>query len=272
MKPYRSALCRPAAFVALAVALLVAGCASVNHLREAQAAFSEASALHNQLQLATQWEAGPEAVVTNGGAEQALQMQVLYGSALQSLRQLDADRKQLESDGLWGVACTLKALTQWRLGLYNEAVATARQARSEGAKLLPRDDALLTALPGLVHNSEALILVKTGTARRLTDQEFDTARQLLAAPGDGALTILEAARTRPGIDAQLDSYFLQAKLAAHVNLADLHLRRPDRPRPDSEVAAAKADLATFLLQVDAAGLPDTTRAKIADTWRSTLAF
>lgn len=272
MKPFRSALRPPAVVAAVVLALFLSGCASVNHLRDAQAAFSEASSLHNQLQLTTQWEAGPEAVVTNGAAEQTLQMQVLYGSALHSLRQLDGDRKQLEADGLWGVACTLKSLTQWRLGLYNEAVATARQARTEGAKLLPRDDALLTALPALVRNSEAFVLVKTGTARRLTDAEFASARRLLADPTDGALAILESARGRPGIDPQLDAYLLQAKLAAHVNLADLHLRRPDQPRPENEVATAKADLAAFLQQLNTTGLPDATRSNIVDTWRRTQAF
>ena len=80
-----------------------------------------------------------------------------YASALLSLEKLanNQDETRLRKDGLWGSALTLKALSQWRLGQYDQAIATAQLAKqSAGDQTYPRDLALITALPGLVFRTK----------------------------------------------------------------------------------------------------------------------
>lgn len=75
-------------------------------------------------------------------------------SASTKLERADIDR--LEEDGLRGNALTLRALAQWRLGLYDKARATADEGRrTAGRQIHPRDAALLAALPGLIKNDQA---------------------------------------------------------------------------------------------------------------------
>src|SRR5690242_16763761 len=77
------------------LAVILAGCASTNRLREAQDAFNQAAAAENALR----FDAKAADAVTSLGAVRSG-----YASALLSLGRLEnsKDESRLRSDGLWG--------------------------------------------------------------------------------------------------------------------------------------------------------------------------
>src|SRR5688572_9268208 len=146
------------------LALIIAGCASTNRLREAQDAFNQAAAAENTLR----FDAKASDAVTSLGAVRSG-----YASALLSLDKLEnsKDESRLRNDGLWGTALTLKALTQWRLGQFDKAIATAELAKQSASdQTYPRDQAIVAALPGLVKTDQAYSKILL-TNSSLTDVE-----------------------------------------------------------------------------------------------------
>ena len=121
------------------VVVLAAGCASANRLREAQDSFNQAAAAEN----AMRFDAKPSEAVAGLSAVRSG-----YASALLSLEKLeDTDQRRLRDDGLWGTALTLRALTQWRLGFFDKALASAQEAQSSaGDQMYPRDRAVVAGL------------------------------------------------------------------------------------------------------------------------------
>src|SRR4051812_28872527 len=93
---------------------LASGCASVNRLREAHDAFNQAAAVEN----AQRFDSNPASATASLSA-----VRTGYASALLSLDKMEsADERSLRQDGLWGTALTLKALCQWRLGQFQQAL------------------------------------------------------------------------------------------------------------------------------------------------------
>src|SRR5678815_2022733 len=107
--------------VSMGLAVLwMAGCSSVNHLRDAQDSFNQAAAAENALRFDGK---ASDALASMGALRSS------YASTLRSLENLSSkDEEALRQDGLWGSALTLKALTQWRLGQYDRALKTVRLA------------------------------------------------------------------------------------------------------------------------------------------------
>lgn len=213
---------RPQAALALLVlGALAAGCASVNHLRDAQEAFNEAVALETRLRF--------EAALPEGSAQAPLAqhttVQTGYASALLSLDRLESrDVARLKRDGLWGNVVALRALAQWKLGLVDEAQATAREAEDAGAgPAHPRDRALLLALPGLIKTDEAFAALQRLPAEPGAAQRAATLRnvQVLVADAGAAID-----RARGAVDPAhpVHVYLVQARLAALRNLQSAHER------------------------------------------------
>ena len=135
------------ALLILAIFLL-SGCVShVKDLRDAQDQFNMAASLENQMKLDPR----------NIDASAVGSITASYRLSLTMISNLlDKNKGDLEKDNLLGVAYTLKALTEWRLGDYTSARTTAASGKQlpEGS-LFPRDRALLEALPGLIKNDQA---------------------------------------------------------------------------------------------------------------------
>jgi hypothetical protein len=220
----------------LAVALLVAGCSGVNHLREAQLAFNEASTLDNQHRLglgadARAIEVGdrPDTPVPASAALTATTaIQGGYAATLLSLEKIPKeDTKRLRADRLWGVKLTLEALAQWRLGRYDDALRTAAQALgNEGAQLFPRDAAVLTALPGLINTDIAYQKIRTWKRDPKTPCRTSDGAEIadlvacvegrLVGPR-GAVSDLGAARRKVDPGHPVNVYLIQSQLGAYRN-------------------------------------------------------
>lgn len=201
--------------LALALLLLTTSCSHINHLREAQTAFSQAASLENQSLL----NPDPENTQLLSHPENTLANQLLartrYETALYHLNQANA--RQLQHDGLLASALTLQALTEWRLGLYTNALATRQKAAAnQPANLPPRDIALLNALPALIQidlaHDSLLRLPPHPNPNLLTNQFLP----LLAGP-QGATTQLQHARNLLDPQHPLQLYLLQCQLSAYRN-------------------------------------------------------
>jgi hypothetical protein len=212
---------RYAVLALVVLAALAVGCASVNHLREAQEAFNEAVTLETTLRFDAALAEGP----TQAQLAQNTTVQNGYASALLSLDRLESrDVDRLKRDGLWGNVLALKALAQWRLGLTDDAQSTARELQQPGAgPVHPRDRALLLALPGLIRTDEAFAALQRVPAEPSPAQRAATLRnvQLLVADAGEAID-----RGRGAVDPAhpVHVYLIQARLAALRNLQVAHER------------------------------------------------
>lgn len=215
---------RYAVLALVVLAALAVGCASVNHLREAQEAFNEAVTLETTLRFDAALAEGP----TQAQLAQNTTVQNGYASALLSLDRLESrDVDRLKRDGLWGNVLALKALAQWRLGLTDDAQSTARELQQAGAgPVHPRDRALLLALPGLIRTDEAFAALQRVPAEPSPAQRAATLRnvQLLVADAGEAID-----RGRGAVDPAhpVHVYLIQARLAALRNLQVGHERLGD---------------------------------------------
>ena len=184
------------------VAVLAAGCVSVNRLREAQDAFNQAATAEN----AVQFENDPANTAANLASVRAG-----YASALLSLGKLEPkDERTLQQDGLWGTALTLKSLCQWRLGQYSQALASAVEAQGNATnQVYPRDRALLVALPGLIKTDQAYTKI-------FSNAPLAEVEELLTGP-NGAIANIQNARANTDKDHPVQIYLIQAQLAAYRN-------------------------------------------------------
>lgn len=220
-------------------ALLVTGCQSTNRLREAQAAFSEAARTDNHLLLAALLDhpgsppnsPNGQAFPGSAGDQDLLSASATragYAAALLSLRQLTPrETAQLKSDNLWGTALTLRALAQWRLGQFEEALRTVHTAEAlPGEQLHPRDLTLLEILPALVAIDHAHAWVTSSSEEsHQGSSRLETWRRRLVSPGmdpRSADDRLDKALGRTGADGSLRRYLLMCRLAAYRNYAEIH--------------------------------------------------
>jgi hypothetical protein len=222
------------------------GCGtSTNRLREAQESFNQAATAENELRFDVELPEGPvqDPVARNTTIQNG------YASALLSLGKLEQqDVEQLKSDKLWGNVLALKALAQWKLGLLDQARQTAAEAQQAGAdQLLPRDQALLAALPGLIKVDEAFTALQRVPAEPSPAQRATTLGNVQLLVSD-ALTAIDRGRVAGGPAHPVQLYLIQAELAALRNLQVAHERLgegDDRTLP----AARRADAQRLLKQL-----------------------
>jgi len=206
-------------WVVLVLAVGLVSCRHVNHLRDAQVSFSQAAELENTTRLSADNAFLSQQL--SQAPDQALADLVLvrsgYAAALHSLRQADA--KRLSKDRLLGVALTLQSLTEWRLGQHEEALATQERAEREAVdQLMPRDAAMLAALPGLVKTDLAYAEILQMGDDAAENEALLTERlgPRLVGPA-GAVADLDLARSKVAANHPLQLYLIQCQLAAFRN-------------------------------------------------------
>ena len=139
--------------------ILISSCVTIEHardLREAQDLFNMAAELENQLTLDA---SANESIAQSGRISSGYTTSLAMVTFL-----IDEKADDLRKDNLLGTAYVLKTLTEWKLGQYDAAQATAQAAVTSNATFFPRDEALLTAISGLIKNDLAYehMTLKTG--------------------------------------------------------------------------------------------------------------
>lgn len=213
--PRMSSACRTCVWLAL-LGLMLAGCAEVHHLRDAQTAFNQAARLDNELTLL-----GADPVT---GALQLAEVRAGYMSAIASIDRMKANPE----DNLWGVALTIKAMSYWRLGDYQKMEEVQAELQKVKDKVYPRDQALMLALPGLWRIDEAQALLVPFDERQYTTaqdkeklsglkrEKLEEVETLIAKASEH---FADARRVVPG-EHQVRAYLIQAELAGLKNLWD----------------------------------------------------
>ena len=199
----------------LVLSLFAAGCQTVSSLRDAQDTFNRAAAAENALR------SDLNRPLDGGGADTMIGLgsaRCGYASALLLLNRIISESSdKLRNDQLLGDALTLKALCEWRLGQFSNAVATAQSAQSAAAdQLFPRDRALLRALPGLIKTDQAYQKI-------MERKPLPEIEQLLVS-GNGAVADVQAAREGVDRDHPVQVFLLQAQLAAYRNFTVAEFR------------------------------------------------
>ncbi len=208
-------------FFLLLLIFVLSGCVShIQTLRDAQDEFNRAASLENALKVDP--NQGDVVTLVNINASYRLSLKILSDL-------ISEKRADLEKDNLIGVAYTLKALTEWRLGEYQAALGTIRIVKEyPDNTLLPRDKAMVEALRGLIKNDQAYIRM---AARDYPYEDIKTLLKDSLGDVDKGLGI-------PGAGENLRLYLLMAKLAVLKNWLDL---KGDRgiPKPVSFNEAAE---------------------------------
>ena len=205
----------------------VAGCSitSVNHLRDAQASFSEAAALENQI---TMGNLDPFAAKDmNTAIGNMIAIKNGYASALISINKIyPSEKEQLRDDKILGHVLFLKAMSQWRIGDFDNALKIADLAEREASdQLYPRDAAVFAALPGLIKTDLAYKKIE-GMAGK-TDEEklkiFNGAiSSRLSSKEGGAVYDIMLARKKVNKKHEVNLYLIQAQLSAYRNYQVAH--------------------------------------------------
>ncbi len=211
--------------VVLVFLTFLLGCGShIKELRQAQDQFNLAASLDNRFRMRM---FDPEGLSLKG------QAQASYLLTLRMLDNLlDNKRKQLQEDNLLGITYTLKALCQWRLRRFSEAMDTVYIALQEdNITLFPRDRAILIALKGLIMNDQGYIHMTRG------DYPYEKIVNLFNASIDN---IQEAFNSVPE-EHDLRLYLSVSELAVLKNWKDLRGQpeyaalRPEGFDPDQEL-------------------------------------
>jgi len=253
-------------FIVVAVLGACGQSVAINHIRELrtiQVEFNQAATLDNQEHLAQ----SPSQAIAIGA-----QVTASYRAVLAGLTDLLANSAaQLQADHLLGTTYVLKALTEWRLGDYNAAIATVSKLEEPGMVLQARDEAIVRSFRGLIMNDQAYdhMQAKSATYAEIKD-------------------LLQASITafQNGIDALppdhgMRMYLVLAQLGAIKNWVDLS-GEPKRyssdgvgPKPGAEIGeictAFKPVLATYQSEMALAKTRDADAgARLAGQWNRAL--
>ena len=129
----------------LSCLFFLGSCSHLQYLDAAKESFNQGASLENEIRFAT---------TANPSISPAYYYNRAYASVNEALKG-NRDKKLME-DHLLGHAYSLKALCEWKLGDYDEAITTGNLAKSRFIALsdqgieLPRDIILMKSLPAII--------------------------------------------------------------------------------------------------------------------------
>lgn len=235
----------------VAVAMALGACGQTGRLRDAQAAFDSAATVEDTLRLKSlidldKWDASLVEITARANAGYATTINTIDSF---SDREIDGLRR----DKLWGVALTLKALAYWRLGNYDGALQAARDAGAlPQDELMPRDRAIVAAVPALVRNAQGFAIIqRTTCAPQSTDPADPCAKERQALLDESHRLLRDAIDIYGKAGAQVppfhpvQAYLLQGQLIAYRNLltAENRLRFKGAQPSDRDTNSARCHLA-----------------------------
>jgi hypothetical protein len=178
-----------------------------------------------------------------------------YQMALDTIKSFVGQYKdKLVTDNVYGNVLALKAMCEYGLESYDAAVATASESlpylKSSVSNEKSRDNALMTAMPGLVKANQ--LYEKMPKDKKKVEMSVYND---IAALAQSALDDLEAGRKETA-EKQTNEYLLTSKLAVYKNWLDTAFYTADakssdaekaqkRQREDEILAKAKGDISTL---------------------------
>ena len=186
----------------VAFSLAACGVSHIQTLREAEQTFSRAAEMDNRERLE-----GSASMAVAGGAASG------YRLAARTVSDLVVKKgSDLKQDNLLCTAYLIEAMSLWRLGEEVSAADVARQGEAcapaaPSKDAVPRDRALLHAVPALIRIDQANALALNGTA---SDKEFDREKTEIVR----AVALLEEAEAMVPSDHPVKGYFMISELAA----------------------------------------------------------
>jgi hypothetical protein len=142
--------------------LLLAGCAQLNYLDQAQNAFNQGSTLENSL-LFAEPSSPTQPFMAGSQAMSYATPDLCYKLAYSQVNKALQSESKLKADGVLANAYSLRALSAWKLGLHQQATESALAAKialQESEVKLPRESAMMTALEGLILTDQAYMRVQ----------------------------------------------------------------------------------------------------------------
>jgi hypothetical protein len=186
----------------LLLLLFSIACGTTRALRDAQDSFNDAATADMELRTAPEETTATLLGVRDGGYRTTVRIIDSFNAA---------QRADLRGNKLWGNALMLKAMSQWRLGDYDEAGKTAEDAtKNFGDHFGSRDGAVLSVLDGLIAIDQAhgKLIRKQNGSLECVYRDVD---ELVA----NGLRTIEAGRSDLSAGEPVQLYLLQAKLAGH---------------------------------------------------------
>lgn len=200
--------------IAATCCVVASGCANVNYVRDAQDAFSRAAEKDNKHSLTS-------GVDTQGALFDELEKRASYTAVISSVDNIsNTDKDELMADKLWGTMLTIKAFSQWRLGEYAKTMETHDEALKNPDQLLPRDKAMIKALPDLVRNDQAYQIMTADKQAGDNIKDKVYWKKNIEALLLNAVEGLSKVGKFQSENKQLALYLKQAEIAAAVNLRD----------------------------------------------------
>ena len=221
--------------ILLCILVILQGCAKLNYLDQAQNAFNQGATLESnrsfgeQPNLEQPFAAGSQAM---SFATPDLCYQLAYAQVNKALEK----ESKLKADGVLANAQALRALSAWKLGLYQQASESALAAKialKDSAVPLPRESAMMTALEGLIQADQAYAAVQkfkqenqsrstTPNASEALSMMENVKKQyeenIISFNGTGkvekSLAVLDQAKKEIPERADIQTYFIMSQLAA----------------------------------------------------------
>lgn len=168
-----------------------AGCTHLIYLDQAQHSFNKAATLENAQRFsgaqADDW--AKESQVAQQALEPANSPGFYYNLAYGQVRKSLRRRGDLKKNGVLSTAYTLQALCEWKLGnhlLAEESAKKSLDAMKASQVRLPRDEAMMKALPGLMKTDQAYAIYQ-----EIYAASFDNFSKVLNDPAAAKARYLE---------------------------------------------------------------------------------
>jgi hypothetical protein len=204
------------------LAATLSACGETPGLRQARVAFNDAASADNAARFAAYMAPGSKGAAT-------VTVSAGYAETIDLIKKLD--QKKLQDDKLLGVALTMKAMAQWKLKSWDDAMASAQTLNGmDDSQVFPRDRAIAKAMPALIRIDQAHDAIFDPKARKLTpDSERVAYRDEQIRQLDDARMKLDDVLASTTQDDPVTLYLLASELAAFRNKQDAaSLLHPDK--------------------------------------------
>jgi len=207
----------------IAVTFMLASCSYFNHIKTAQNAFNKAAEAENTLKLDPNADASVSPANNYRIARKAIRK--VMGDVKDESGKNKFSATKLAKDGLLLNAYTIKGLSEWKLGMYPEALQTARafeySFRNDQSVQNQRDFIIMSVLQPLILNDSIKSYTKglDKTQAKISLSEVDQASYDNL---DKGLEIISEKRADLDADHPVQLYLTISQLSLAKNWKDLY--------------------------------------------------